>query len=543
MKSKVYLLSLIIALFLSQALYIQAQNPVITSIGNYTVPAGQQFAAPVIVNNTAGIASFSLSLLFNPYVLSYNGISQQNPALSSGFFVENCTFGNFLAAWFSINPVTMGNPDTLFTLLFTCTGGSCNLVWDTLLNGAGQYSNLTGSNVPAQFVNGTVNGGTPPGSCTNAISYTANGMSLAFNGTATGTGYVSYNWYFGDGWIDTAQNPTHTYLNPGNYTVTLATLDALNCYTVSTLNIPASAFNLSLYGDVYADSLLDAGNVYLYYKPFSPPTNTFTLTDSLQIAGSYTFPNQLTGTFIIKAQPDSTSPAITNYIPTYYGGTPYWNLATPISTSSLTNPYDIHLVYVPGPVAGPGTISGIISNGFKLFSSGTPAVGAEILLTDNNNQVIGICYSDNLGQFQFSNIAYGTYKVRPEVTSIPVTPTIIVLTPATPSVTNLSYVITPNGITTAFTEHQAIPTAMKVELYPNPAADLVNLDITAEKSCEVKLSVVDVFGRVLQHSAYPVTKGRNLISLETAGLNSGVYILHFEKDTEVVASHILNIVK
>jgi hypothetical protein len=543
MKTKRYLKGILMPLFFLLTLQIQAQFPIVTSIGNYTVPAGQAFAAPVQVNNAAGIASFSLSLYFNPAVLNYNGYSQQNAALAGGFFVANCLPGNFKAAWFSINPATLANQDTLFNILFTCNGGSCNLIWDTLVNGAGQYSNMSGTILPGQFVNGSVNGGTPPGTCTNSISYTTAGMSLNFSGSATGTGPVSYYWYFGDGWVDTAQNPTHTYQNVASYTVTLATLDSLNCYTVSTLNIPASVFNLQMYGDVYSDTLLDAGNVYLYYKPFSPPTNTFNLIDSLQITGSYIFPGLLPGTYIVKAQPDSNSLAITNYIPTYYGNTPYWNTATNISTNALSNPYDIHLIFVPGPVAGPGNISGIISNGFKVFSSGTPAVGVEILLTNNTNQVIAVCYSDNLGQFSFNNIAYGTYKVRAEVTSIPVVPTTVVLSPTIPAVTNLSYVITPNGITTSTLEQLPVVNEISVTLFPNPANDYVNLDLSTPKSGNIVISIVDIYGRTVKASKHQVQKGNNHLIYETTSLRPGIYVVRIESDMPFSNNRILNIVK
>src|SRR5690606_26527547 len=32
---------------------------------------------------------------------------------------------------------------------------------------------------------------------------------------------TSYRWFFGDGGQSTDENPTHTYINPGTYTVTL----------------------------------------------------------------------------------------------------------------------------------------------------------------------------------------------------------------------------------------------------------------------------------------------------------------------------------
>ena len=49
---------------------------------------------------------------------------------------------------------------------------------------------------------------------------------VQFTGSATG-GYRPYSWLwnFGDGQTSTVQNPTHTYVNAGNYTVTLTVTD------------------------------------------------------------------------------------------------------------------------------------------------------------------------------------------------------------------------------------------------------------------------------------------------------------------------------
>jgi PKD repeat protein len=43
---------------------------------------------------------------------------------------------------------------------------------------------------------------------------------VMFNDTSIG-GPVSWYWQFGDGSVSTDQNPTHVYLTPGSYTVSL----------------------------------------------------------------------------------------------------------------------------------------------------------------------------------------------------------------------------------------------------------------------------------------------------------------------------------
>ena len=45
---------------------------------------------------------------------------------------------------------------------------------------------------------------------------------VQFNNLTTGTGPITYEWYFGDGSpAATAANPSHTYTSPGIHQVTL----------------------------------------------------------------------------------------------------------------------------------------------------------------------------------------------------------------------------------------------------------------------------------------------------------------------------------
>src|SRR5208283_1786938 len=52
-----------------------------------------------------------------------------------------------------------------------------------------------------------------------------NDYPLAVQFTDASTGSVtSWSWTFGDGGASTIQNPSHTYTNPGTYTVTLTAI-------------------------------------------------------------------------------------------------------------------------------------------------------------------------------------------------------------------------------------------------------------------------------------------------------------------------------
>ena len=64
--------------------------------------------------------------------------------------------------------------------------------------------------------------------------------AISFNNLSTennGTAIVSYLWDFGDGTYSNAFEPTHTYTNPGVYTVRLTVTNSCNCSDVYKMNI------------------------------------------------------------------------------------------------------------------------------------------------------------------------------------------------------------------------------------------------------------------------------------------------------------------
>jgi PKD repeat protein len=73
---------------------------------------------------------------------------------------------------------------------------------------------------------------------TPSFTYNVNGSTVAFTNTTNnsqGIGAVSYLWNFGDGNTSTATNPSHTYANGGDYTVTLTATN--NCGATTTTQI------------------------------------------------------------------------------------------------------------------------------------------------------------------------------------------------------------------------------------------------------------------------------------------------------------------
>jgi len=70
----------------------------------------------------------------------------------------------------------------------------------------------------------------------NQTSFCASPATVSFNNLSSGA--TTYSWNFGDGGTSTSASPTHTYVNTGNYTVTLIITGTSACGTADTLIMP-----------------------------------------------------------------------------------------------------------------------------------------------------------------------------------------------------------------------------------------------------------------------------------------------------------------
>jgi len=139
------------------------------------------------------------------------------------------------------NPVTFTNNSTNYTSVLWNYGdgtvggssahqyGAPGVYTVTLIvgNNSACYDTLTIPNMIT--VNGPIADFTYSYPCSNR-------KQVTFTNTSSPTTGVTYLWNFGDGNTSTAQSPTHTYLNWGNYAVTLS-VTGPNCTNIKSQNI------------------------------------------------------------------------------------------------------------------------------------------------------------------------------------------------------------------------------------------------------------------------------------------------------------------
>ncbi len=241
---------------------------------------GNTLVVPVNVQRFIDVASFSLTLNYNPAVLTFAGYQSLHSNLSGANILINSANNSVLMTCYSTTPITIGD-NLLVELLFTGVPGSSALTWNTLMPGACEYVTLDGTTIFTNFVNGTVTVHQPPLINTQPVNKTIYiGGSSTFSVSASGT-TLGYQW-------QVSTNGGGTYTNLTNSSPYSGALGA-------TLTINPAAANLN--GNWYRCYVTGTCSPFVYSDP---AVLTVTQLPVYTVAGSVT--NSCTGNVSVPIQ-------------------------------------------------------------------------------------------------------------------------------------------------------------------------------------------------------------------------------------------------
>jgi hypothetical protein len=184
---------------------------------------------------------------------------------------------------------------------------------------------------------------------------------------------------------------------------------------------------------------------------------------------------------------------------------------------------------------GPGVIGGSVLVGAnKSTAVGDPLSSRLLLLTDNAGLPVAYTYSDASGQFQFPNLAYGTYKIFGDAWGKTNPALTVTISAAKPSITDV--VFEENNKT--FKGHigglNVSGAALSgVAVYPNPVTDHVQFSGLSSIGGAKTIVLSDVTGAVVSRL---VVEQNGNASISTAALPAGIYMLQLQT-TEGSASY------
>lgn len=217
---------------------------------------------------------------------------------------------------------------------------------------------------------------------------------------------ATYTWHFGDGTSYEGTHAQHEFTKNGMYHTCLTVTDQQGkfdnyCTDLYIENLPEKR---DIKGEVnLKNSVPDRAWVYLIR--FDSLLMAPFLIDSIRTdeTGHFVFQNIPEGYYILRAALDIKSKHYREYLPTFYGQTLGWNMASRYSInkeSPLFNTVYIDLIHLQQPGTGSAMIEG-----------NSPGENELLILYDERGNPVSFTYADRHGNFNFNNLPPGKYNV------------------------------------------------------------------------------------------------------------------------------------
>lgn len=369
--------------------------------------------------------------------------------------------------------------------------------------------------------------------CSNYFTYTAAGTSVQFHGFQNENPSNDYYWDFGDNNVDYGSIVTHNYNAPGIYFVTLRTISQLGCTAYSSANVVVGdtiAFN-QVYGQVFEDNFpMSSGFVMIFSDESDTTWYPYFEMTPVDQSGIYVFSMVPNGTYKVMAIPTDGS----TYLPTYYESTIFWQEATDVVANVTPNPVNIVLQNSQGSAPlGQGIISGQINlaglcDGFL--------AKIVVYLTDADHNILDFTQVNDQGAFSFSNLAFGTYYIKPELSGIYSEYQLVILSTQQ---SQAAIVMTFNG-NSILGESEGIAMASDVTIYPNPVNENARIIFKQSERSNVKICLIAYSGKTVLEKSVTSNEGLNKVDLNFENLQSGIYLLRLQfKDGSEISKKVV----
>lgn len=212
-----------------------------TTISSPVFCYGDQILVPITVLDFLNVGGISLTLNYDPAMLTYVGVDL-NPLISSALTFLPST-SEFRLAWTEGTGINLDDDDILFTLEFDYigppTGGTTGLTWPDTPPELNEYSDPLGNAYPRTpfgnyFIDGsvtiqeqpTIEAGPDQYVCADVIAVTMAGYSF--------TGATGADWSGGSGtWVGDVYTPTAGEIASGSVVLTYTTNTADPCPEIS----------------------------------------------------------------------------------------------------------------------------------------------------------------------------------------------------------------------------------------------------------------------------------------------------------------------
>ncbi len=373
------------------------------------------------------------------------------------------------------------------------------------------------------------------GDCYGWFTYMADDLDVDFEGFMGNSQNGVYTWEFGDGSAGSGQSVSHTYADDGIYLVTMNVVDSvMGCDVEYTEEVwVGDNITFSVYGNVFLEdsmNMADVANVYLMTFDTIGDDLINIATTTIDANGYYEF--EEVGfehcVYFIQAELTDGSAYFGDYVPTYHIDALTWEEAWPVFPFPMGWSYDVYLQPSQTIQSGSGIITGTVN---EEESRGMMS-NVEILLLNADGSTITYMRTDDNGEFDFSEMAFGTYVVYTEIVGIITTPVTVTLTEENPTAT-VSIVVTNGEALLGVGEINSRFIDEVSAIYPNPVSENSSVNIEMKESGTVQLTVISQYGQVVFATNQDLPSGFSKIELNTNSLSPGLYIVNVKANDNI----------
>lgn len=367
--------------------------------------------------------------------------------------------------------------------------------------------------------------------CFAWFDYEIEELTVDFIGYLENSQSGIYTWEFGDGNSGSGQTVSHTYDEDGIYMVTMTVEDSLSdCYTTHTDMLwVGDDFSFDVSGYVYLGDSIFADYAYVYLMTFDTINDDLISIADTEIDenGYYEFAGVGTEhcVYFVQAELTDASAWFGDYVPTYHFSALNWVDAWPIFPFPSGYMYNVYMIENETNSMGDGMIAGVVNT----EESRSALSDVQILLLDESNNPLTYRRTDENGDFDFSDLAFGTYIVYTEIVGIQTTPVTITLSAENPDA-NVNIVVINGEALLGIEEPTSAFIAQVSAIFPNPVTHKAAVVIDMKQDSRVQLSVYNSIGHQVLEQESQLNAGSNRVDFDFSALPKGIYFMSIQPE-------------
>jgi len=145
---------------------------------------------------------------------------------------------------------------------------------------------------------------------------------------------------------------------------------------------------------------------------------------------------------------------------------------------------------------------------------------------DENEIPITYLQSNELGLFNFSELAFGTYKLKVEIPGVNSAIATVALNEET-EIVNVEFIIKGSEAVLSVSALNSIVVNLG-EVYPNPVTNNASININILEKTDLQLTIYNQMGQEVSNSEISLGFGNQQIELPVADLDAGFYTIQIK---------------